>query len=349
MAENRHYSTENQGDFHLFDAGNLVLESGQTLRGCKLAYRTQGVLNAAKSNAVLVTTWFSGTAKVMQDVYVGPHHALDPDRYFIIIVDQLGGGVSSSAHNTAPPQAMGKFPKLSIGDDATAQHKLITERFEIDELALIVGGSMGGQQVYEWAVRFPAMVARAAVIAATARISLHQRVFVETLIEAVTSDPEWRGGWYTSGADVRAGMDRMAKIVATTAWSAEFYQDRRWNTVLGMSSLGDFINGVMKAYFEPMDPNVLLDQMHKWQRADVARHTGGDLVAALARIAAKVFVMPISHDQFFPPPECEADCKLIANAELRVIQSPEGHMGLNGFEPEYMAQVDRHLTELLNS
>jgi homoserine O-acetyltransferase len=348
MIDNPFYGPITQGEFKLYDLGDLKLECGETLRGAKLAYRTLGTLNAEKSNAILVTTWFSGTGKVMQDVYVGPSHALNPEKYFIIIADQLGGGVSSSAHNTAPPQAMGKFPKLSIGDDVTAQHKLITSKFGINKLALAVGGSMGGQQVYEWAVRFPDMLARAATIASTARISLHQTIFVGTLIEAITSDPEWRGGWYNEGMDVRAGMDRMAKIVATAGWSADFYQDKRWNTVLGMSSLDDFINGVMKAYFEPMDPNVLLDQMHKWQRADVARHTGGDLGAALARIKAKTFVMPISHDLFFPPQECEADCNLIPKAEFRVIQSPEGHMGLNGFEPAYMAQVDRHLIELLS-
>lgn len=346
---NSFYAPETQGQFSLFGVGNLVLESGQTLRGCSLAYRTLGVLNDAKSNAILVTTWFSGTGKVMEEVYTGAARALDPAKYFIIIADQLGGGVSSSAHNMAAPQAMGKFPKLSIGDDVTAQHKLITEHFGIEKLALVVGGSMGGQQVYEWAVRYPDMVARAAAIAATAQISLHQTVFVGTLIDAITSDPEWRGGWYKSGMDVRAGMDRMAKIVAAAGWSTEFYQSRRWNTVLGMSSLDDFINGVMKAYFEPMDPNVLLDQMHKWQRADVARHTGGDLAAALARITAKTYVMPISHDQFFPPQECALDCEMIANAELHVIHSEEGHMGLNGFEPGYMNQIDRCLTNLLNT
>ncbi len=141
----------------------------------------------------------------------------------------------------------------------------------------------------------------------------------------------------------------MARIVATAGWSAEFYQTERWRSIIGMSSLDDFINGVMKAYFEPMDPNALLAQMHKWQRADVALHTGGDLAAALARITAKIMVMPISHDQFFPPQECEVDCKLIPGAVLRVIHSPEGHMGLNGFEPGYMEQVDRNLTELLAS
>jgi homoserine O-acetyltransferase/O-succinyltransferase len=347
MITNTFYGPETQGDFKLFDLGNLILESGETLRNSKLAYRTMGELNAEKSNAILVTTWFSGTGKVMQDVYVGPDQALNPERYFIIIVDQLGSGVSSSPHNTPAPQAMAKFPKLSIGDDVRAQHRLLTEVFGIEKLSLVVGGSMGGQQAYEWAVAYPPMVERAAIIAATARISLHQRVFVETLIDAIVSDPAWAGGWYALGLDVRTGMDRMARIVATAGWSAQFYQDERWRSIIGMSSLDDFINGVMKAYFEPMDPNALLSQMHKWQRADVSLHAVGDLAAALSRITAKTMIMPISHDLFFPPQECEADSQLVPGAKLRVIQSPEGHMGLNGFEPGYMQQVNTYLTELL--
>ncbi len=349
MIDNAFYESETQGNFELYEVGDLVLESGETLRNAKLAFRTFGRLNAEKSNAVLVTTWFSGTGKVMEDVYVGEDHALDPSRYFIIIVDQLGSGVSSSPQNTPAPQAMAKFPKLSIGDDVAAQHKLITEHFSIDALALVVGGSMGGQQVYEWSVVHSDMVKRAAPIAATARISLHQQIFVQCLEDAIKSDPNWNGGWYTSGLDVRNGMDRMARIVATLGWSTDFYQERRWNTTLGMSSLDDFINGVMQAYFEPMDPNVLLCEMYKWRHADVSRHKGADLTEALSQIKAKTFVIPISHDLFFPSHECEEDCKLIPEAEFRVIQSKEGHMGLNGFEPGYMEQVDRYLKELLAS
>ncbi|MBV2186780.1 MAG: alpha/beta fold hydrolase [Rhizobium sp.] len=345
--DNAFYSPAVQGNFEIFELGDLLLEHGETLRGARLAYRTFGTLNAEKSNAILVTTWFSGTGKVMEDVYVGEGHALDPSRYFIIIVDQLGSGVSSSPQNSRAPQAMAKFPKLSIGDDVAAQHRLIAGHFGIEQIALVVGGSMGGQQVYEWAVVHPDMVARAAPIAATARISLHQKVFVQTLEEAIMSDPLWNGGWYASGLDVRNGMDRMARIVATQGWSTHFYQEKRWNTVLGMASLDDFINGVMKAYFEPMDPNVLLCEMHKWRRADVSRHTGGDLSIALSRITAKTSIMPISHDLFFPPNECAEDHALIPGSQMRLIESKEGHMGLNGFEPFYMEQVDRHLRELL--
>lgn len=349
MIDNPYYGRETQGEFKLYDLGNLVLEDGETLRGAKLAYRTFGRLNAEKSNAILVTTWFSGTGKVMADVYVGRDHALNPDEYFIIVVDQIGGGVSSSPQNSPAPQSMAKFPKLRIGDDVRAQHRLVTEHFGIERLALVVGGSMGGQQVYEWAVRYPDMVVRAAPIAATARISHHQAIFVDVCADALMSDPGWNGGWYKSGHDVRDGMDRLARIVATLGWSPQFYQEERWRNVLGMSSPDDFINGVMKAYFEPMDPNVLLCEMWKWQRADVSRHTGGDLPTALKRITAKTYVMPISHDMFFPPHECEADCALIERAELKLIHTPEGHMGLNGFEPGYISQVDEHLRALLNN
>jgi homoserine O-acetyltransferase/O-succinyltransferase len=344
---NSFYEAPEQGEFRTYDIGNLVLEGGETLRGARLAFRTFGTLNADQTNAILVTTWFSGTSKVMADVYVGRDHALDPSRYFIIIVDQLGSGLSSSPHNTAGAQTMGKFPKLSIGDDVAAQYRLVTEHFGLARLALVVGGSMGGQQVYEWAVRYPDMVERAAPIAATARISPHQQVFVQALEEALMSDPSWKGGWYRSGLDLHDGMDRMARIVATLGWSRAFYQEERWRSVLGMSSLDDFINGVMKAYFAPMDPNALLCQMHKWRRADVARHTGGDLPAALGRITAQTCVLPIDHDLFFPPDECAADQALIPKATLAVIRSKEGHMGLNGFEPSYMQQVDAALGALL--
>lgn len=349
MLDNAYYGRDTQGEFQLFDLGDHLLETGETLRGAKLAYRTFGTLNSDRSNAILVTTWFSGTGKVMQDVYVGEDHALDPSKYFIIIVDQLGSGVSSSPQNTPAPQAMSKFPKLSIGDDVTAQHRLVHEHFGIEKLALVVGGSMGGQQVYGWAVAYPNMVERAAPIAATAAVSLHQKVFVQSLEEAITSDPKWNGGWYDCNLSVRDGMDRMAKIVALLGWSTQFYQEKRWQSVLGMTSLDDFLNGLMKAYFEPMDPNVLLAEMHKWRHASVARHADGDLKKALKRITAKTLIMPISHDLFFPPHECEEDFKLITNAQVRVINSKEGHMGLNGFEPGYMQQVDRHLAELLSA
>ena len=103
----------------------------------------------------------------------------------------------------------------------------------------------------------------------------------------------------------------------------------------------------MMAYFAPMDPNALLTMAWKWQRGDVSRHTGGDLRAALQRIKAKTFVMPISTDMFFPPADCQAEWRLIPEAEFRPIESIDGHLALFGVDANVIAQLDRHLSDLL--
>ena len=143
MIENNYYSQENHGPFETHDIGDLQLENGGAIHGCKLAYATFGKLNSAKDNAILIPTWYSGTSKIMEQVYVGKDRALNPDKYFIIIVNQIGNGLSSSPHNTPFPHGMGNFPHVRIGDDVRAQHKLATEKFGLKSLALVVGGSMG--------------------------------------------------------------------------------------------------------------------------------------------------------------------------------------------------------------
>lgn len=145
MIDNPYYSQAVHGPYETYDLGNFTLEEGGTIRGCQLAYATFGTLNAAKDNAILITTWFSGTSKIMEQVYTGPGRALDPAKYFIVIANQIGNGLSSSPHNTPFPAGMANFPKVRIGDDVRAQHRLLTEKFGITELALVTGGSMGAQ------------------------------------------------------------------------------------------------------------------------------------------------------------------------------------------------------------
>lgn len=346
MIENSYYSQELHGPYESCDIGNLELEEGGTIRDCNLAVATFGTLNAAKDNAILMPTWYSGTTKILEQVYVGPGRALDPGKYFIILVNQIGNGLSSSPHNTPAPAGMAHFPRVRIGDDVRAQHKLVTGKWGIERLAMVVGGSMGAQQTYEWAVRYPDMVARAAPIAGTAKNTEHDFVFTQTLVDAITSDPAFNKGFYGSSADMREGLLRHAKMWAVMGWSTEFFQQGR-RRALGFSSIQDFITNFMLAYFAPMDPNDLLCMAWKWQRGDVSRTTGGDLRAALSRIKAKTFVMPISSDMFFPPADCQAEWRLIPNAEFRVIETIDGHLSLLGTDAESVAQIDRHLKELL--
>ena len=127
----------------MYDLGDFQLEEGGTIPDCQLAYATFGELNANKDNAILMTTWYSGTSKIMEQVYMGKGRAIDPDKHFIVIVNQIGNGLSTSPHNMSGPVSGPDFPHVRIGDDVRAQHQLLTEKFGLDSLALVVGGSMG--------------------------------------------------------------------------------------------------------------------------------------------------------------------------------------------------------------
>ena len=349
MIENPFYTHEFHGDYDLVSIGRLDLEEGGSIPDCRLAVTTWGELNEARDNAILITTWFSGTHQIFRDVYVGSDHALNPERYFIVAINQVGSGLSTSPHNADGANAdlsMSNFPKVRIGDDVVAQERLLREHFGIEKLALVVGGSMGAQQTYEWAVRFPDNVLRAAPIAGTAQNTPHDFLFAEALKEQIWSDPGWNGGEYESNEDVVEGMKRHAHIWAIMGLSTEFWKQEGWRA-LEFESKEAFLEGFLEPYFTAMDPNDLLCQAWKWQRGDVARHTGGDLAAALGRITAKTFVMPIDEDMFFPPRDCKAEQVLIPNSELRVVEDVLGHLGLFGVAPTFMPQIDRHLADLL--
>ena len=346
MTANSYYGQEGHGPYELIGIGKLELEEGGVLPNCQLAVATHGALNASKDNAILVPTWYSGTSKIMEQVYIGAGRALDPTKYCIIVVNQIGNGLSTSPHNASGAEAGPNFPKVRIGDDVRAQHKLLTEKYGLKSLELVVGGSMGAQQTYEWAVRYPDFVKRAAPIAGTAKNTEHDFVFGDTLNEAITSDPGFNGGDYASSADVAAGLKRQAKLWTVMGWSTDFFRAER-HKALGFDSVQAFVDNFMTGYFAPMDPNNLLAMSWKWQRGDVSRLTGGDLAAALGRIKAKTYVMPISHDMFFPPADCEMEQRLIPGSEFRPLKSIAGHLGLFGVDPEMLAQLDANLKELL--
>ncbi|MCU1626283.1 MAG: alpha/beta hydrolase fold protein [Pseudonocardia sp.] len=346
MIDNPFYSHEFHGDYDLISVGRLDLEEGGSIADCELAVATFGSLNEAKDNAILVTTWYSGTHQIFRDVYIGPDHALNPERYFIVVINQIGSGLSTSPHNAPDEISMSHFPRVRIGDDVVAQERLLREHFGIEQLQLVVGGSMGAQQTYEWAVRFPGKVLRAAPIAGTAQNTPHDYLFGKALMEAITSDPGFAEGEYKSNVDVVDGLTRHAGIWAVMGFSTEFWKQEVWRA-LEFESKEAFMEGFLEPYFTVRDPNDLLTMAWKWQHGDVARHTNGDLAAALGRITARTFVIPINEDMFFPVRDHEAEQKHIKNSELRVVDDILGHLGLFGVAPGYMPQIDQHLGELL--
>lgn len=349
MIENNFYTDEFHKDYELISVGRLELEEGGVIEDLRLAVRTWGALNTDKNNAILIPTWYSGTHQIWADAYVGEDHALDPSKYFIVCVNQIGNGLSTSPHNTPDESiSMSKFPHVRIGDDVVAQERLLREHFGIEQLQLVVGGSMGAQQTYEWAVRFPDKVLRAAPIAGTAKNTPHDFLFTETLNEQIWSDPGWTGGEYSSNTEVVDGLKRHAHLWATMGFSTEFWKQEKW-AALGFASKEDFLTNFLEPYFTAMDPNDLLCNAWKWQRGDVSRHTNGDLAKALARVTAKTFVMPISEDMFFPPRDCAHEASLLPNGELRIVEDVHGHLGLFAIDPNYMPQIDANLRELLDT
>ncbi len=353
MLRNDFYTPQVQGAYKLHSLGGFELEEGGTIPDLQLAYATYGELNEAKDNAILIPTWFSGTHQTWEQVYIGEGRALDPSRWFIVVVNQIGNGLSTSPHNTDGDVAMSRFPKVRIGDDVRAQRQLLGDLFGIERLALVVGGSMGAQQTYEWAVRYPDQVLRAAPIAGTAQNTPHDVLYVQSLIDAITSDPGLAGGEYASNTDVAAGLRRHAGIWSVMGLSTEFWKTEFWRTIVvgdvRFGSLEEFQTGFMEGVFAQMDPNALLTMAWKWQRGDVARLTGGDLAEALGRITAKTYVMPIDEDMFFPVRDCAFEQAMVPGSELRVLSSIAGHFGLFGFEQTYLDAVDANLRELLDT
>ncbi len=349
MIENNFYTHEFHGDYEPISIGRLELEEGGVIPDCQLAVVTWGEMNAAKDNAVLITTWYSGTHQIFRDAYIGSDHALNPDKYFIVAINQIGNGLSISPHNVVGANeslAMQNFPQVRIGDDVVAQERLLREHFGIERLQLVTGGSMGAQQTWEWAVRFPDKVLRAAPIAGTAQNTPHDFLIAEYCREMIMSDPGFNAGAYNSNEEVFDGLKRQAHIWALVGFSSEFWKQEVWRA-LEFETMHGFIEGFLEPYFTVMDPNALLTQAWKWQRGDVARNTDGGLAAALGRVKAKVFAMPIDEDVLFPVRDVQPQQELVPGSELRVINDVLGHLGLFAVAPTYMPQVDQHLGELL--
>ncbi len=281
-----YYSQENHGPFHLHDLGDFALTSGDVLKDAQIAYATQGTLNAARDNAVLVTTWYTGTSKIMEQIYVGAGHALDPAKYFIVLANQLGSGLSTSPSNSAK-QCGAAFPALSMGDDVNAQHRLVTEAFGLDQLALVFGGSMGAGQALEWACRYPGFAKRVAALAGVGTTRPHAVVIGKIVQDILTSAQGYKGGAYGPG-DMAVPLRQHALYWTNLAWCPDFLDRKGWEP-LGHASLDAFLTDFMTGYFAPMDAGNLLAQVGKWQRADVGHNADGNAAEAYARVTATVF------------------------------------------------------------
>ncbi len=345
MVRPEYYSEDFHGPHEIFELGNFALEIGITLPNARIAFKTFGALNPAKDNAILFPHMWSGTPKAME-IFIGEDRPLNPRKYFIILPGQFANGFSSSPSNMDSPFERGAFPTATVGDDVRAQHRLVTERYGIKRLQLILGWSMGAQQTYEWAVRFPDMVARALPFAGTAKTTPHNRLFVRLHEETLKSDPAWKKGFYERQIDVREGLRRHAHLWSVMGLCPEFYRAETWREV-GFSSVDDFVQRFWCGYFAPMDPNNLIWMGWKWRHGDVSINAGGDLARALGSVEANTHVVAFSNDMIFPPSDCEAEQKLVPKSKFKLVNSLWAHFAMLCMTRSDQEQIDTCIAGIL--
>ena len=344
-SQDNYYSEENHGHHEYLELGDFPLISGEVLFNAKLAYKTLGVLGENKDNVILFPHMWSGTSASMES-FVGKGRPLDPEKYFIIFPGQFANGFSSSPSNTSAPQDAGNFPNIMIGDDVIAQHKLVTEVFGVSELQLVTGWSMGAEQTYEWAVRYPGMVKRAVPFAGTAKTTPHDYIFVRSHENAIKSDPAWAEGFYDNSDDVHVGLRRHAETWSVMGLCPEFYKQQVWQEI-GFGTLDEFLVGFWEAYFKPMDPNNLIWMAWKWRHGDVSLNAENNLDKALGSIKAEVTAVAFANDMFFPPSDIEDEVSKIPNAEYRLIDSLWAHFTMFCMSEKDKQAIDNVFREVL--
>jgi homoserine O-acetyltransferase len=321
-------------EHRFFELGDFSLELGGTLPDARVLYVTHGSLNAERSNAVLIPSWYGGNHHGY-DFLIGPDRALDPDAYFVIVTEMFGSGGSSSPSTHA--QTHEEFPAVTIRDNVAATHRLVTEQFGLTHLRAIIGFSMGAQQAFQWAVSHPDFMDVIVPLAGTAKTYPHGVVRLESTLTLITQDPAILAGHDTlSTAGTRAWALHWAAWTRSTEW---------WRLELFRSAdtptLQAFIDRTARRSpaFRPHD-NVL--QGRVWQMHDIGDSPGfgGDVERALSSIRARVVYMPGQTDMYFPITDAEYERRFLADVDFQPIPSLWGHMAGSGPNPEDRAFIN---------
>lgn len=312
---------------HVFELVDFKLQTGATLPVARVAYQTYGELNADKSNAILYPTSY-GAQHPDIEWLIGTDRILDPSRYFIVIVNLFGNGLSTSPSNSPELFATPTLPAFTHVDNVRAQRKLLAGVFGIERLALAYGWSMGAQQALHWGALFPEQVERIAAICGSAQTSRFNLVFLEGIRSALSADPAWNGECFT--AKPERGLRAMGRVYAGWALSPAFYRERVYKH-LGFESLEDFLVRDWEASMLRRDASNLLAMIETWRRSDISANDTyqGDLRRALGSIRARTLIMPCTTDAYFTAEDSQAEARHIPRAQFCPIPSIWGHRAGN--------------------
>ncbi|MBN9101940.1 MAG: homoserine O-acetyltransferase [Pseudonocardia sp.] len=346
----------------------LPLETGGELPGVRIAFETWGTFTG--DNAVLVLHALTGDSHVAGpagpghptpgwwEALVGPGHALDPARWFVVAPNVVGGCQGSTGPSSPAPDGRpwgSRFPLVTTRD-AVAAETVLADALGIDRWACVVGGSMGGMRALEWAATEPDRVERLFLLACPAASAADQIAWSAPQIAAIRADPGWRGGDYydaAPGEGPHLGLGvarRMAHLSYRSAFELgeRFGRDPQegedpWRG--GRYAVESYLDHHADKLVHRFDAGSYVRLTEMMNAHDVGRGRGG-VAAGLARVTARTLVAGVSSDRLYPPEQqAELAAGIPGAGELRLIESPYGHDGFLVEAPT----VNRLLGELLVS
>jgi homoserine O-acetyltransferase/O-succinyltransferase len=360
---------------HLDLPGPIRLDSGRELHQVRVAYETYGTLSPARDNVILVCHALSGDAHAAGyaatgtevstrdgfgaddrdgsadkalgwwDGMIGPGKAFDTDKFFVVSTNLLGGCRGTTGPSSADP-ATGEpygpdFPVLTVADMVRTQRAFL-DVLGIERLAAVAGGSLGGMQALEWAVRYPDQVDNIVVIASTHALHPQGMAWNAIARESIMRDPDWQGGrYYGTGRVPAAGMGVARMVGHVTYLSApalhdkfgrrlQFADDIRYTITEPEFEVESYLRHQADSFVKRFDANTYLTMSRALTYFDLARQYGdGSLAKALEGVLARTLLITFSSDWLYPPVASEEIHEALETlgkpAELHLIDAPYGH------------------------
>ena len=351
-------------------AEGLLLDCGQMLPEFRLAYRTYGALNAAQSNAILVCHALTGDQYVAEtqpvtakpgwwENLVGPGLPIDTNRFFVVCSNVLGGCMGSTGPRStrADGEVWGTdFPPITVRDMVRAQQMLMA-RLGVERLFAVIGGSMGGMQVLQWAATFPDRVFAAVPIATAAYHSAQNIAFNEVSRQAIAADPDFLGGRYWAQGRTPARGLAVARMMAHITYLSEVALTRKFGRKTQRDATADaatetaanFFGNVFEvesylrhqgsSFVRRFDANSYLTVTRAMDWFDLAAEHDGDLSAAFAGTRTRFCLVSFTSDWLFPTAQSRAVARALnraaANVSFVEIETDRGHDAFLLDEPDF--------------
>jgi homoserine O-acetyltransferase len=311
-------------DLKIARLGQCALDGGETIEDCHVGYRTFGKLDATKSNAILFPTWFTGTSKMLAKNV--PERLVDTKRFFLVLVDALGDGVSSSPSNSASQPRL-RFPRFTIHDMVESQRRLLHEVLGIDKLHAVMGTSMGGMQAFEWVVAHPDEVERMVAIVGSPQLTSQDLLLWNAELHILDDSISYAHGNY-DGAPAIPGLQEVHWMNLATP-----------ELRVAETSRSDYAGWIKpKAYDVSFDWNDWHRQLEAMIAHDVARTYRGDLRAAASHVKAKSLIIVGDRDMMVNAEPAKIFAHAASGATLLAFDDKCGH-GLQGCESQLPARV----------